>query len=326
MRLFLALLVFVFCLRSSPAQNLIQNGDLEDTIPKSFGLKFPKYWDSPTDASPDYFSEYHNGIALNQFFVPMNFVGFQSPKSWKSYLGFSVISFNSPTIREYIQNELQERLKNDSVYCFQMYISLADSFSLATKNSIGVYFSDFKIDSNFFTRLNLNPQIILDSSFIINKNGWLRLNGEYKAEGSEEYVIIGNFNSDANTDTLELNNGGDQLWMDGAYYYIDDVYLGSCDSLPEDTSIGLRENILNDKLNIYPNPFENRVVVSYEGNEELEVRLFDVMGKEVSFAYISTSLNVTNEMVLSVAHLPKGLYFLEIVAGEGRISRKIIKQ
>ncbi len=71
---------------------------------------------------------------------------------------------------------------------------------------------------------------------------------------------------------------------------------------------------------------KEELFITNKGNEQLQIRLFDLMGKEVSFAFISTSLNVTNEMVLSVAHLPKGLYFLEIVAGENRISKKIIKE
>ena len=46
----------------SIAQNLIQNGDLEDTIPRPFGYKFAKFWDIPTDGSPDYMSGFHNGF------------------------------------------------------------------------------------------------------------------------------------------------------------------------------------------------------------------------------------------------------------------------
>ena len=321
MRLLLALLVFVFCLGNSLAQNLIQNGGFEDTLVGNFGIILAKEWDSPSQGSPDFI---HPSTPFPST-APMNINGFQEAKIHKGYYGIGVFSLQGQ-FREYIQNELSSPLLRDSVYCLQFYLSLADSSNYALKNQLGIHFSNSKLNFQTQFKIPVTPQIEFnDSIYFTETQNWVKISATYQANGGEKYFIIGHFQENLNIDTLKIE-GGNKFEHDGTYYYLDDFFLGNCDSLPEDTSIGLRENILNDKLNIYPNPFENRVVVSYEGNEELEVRLFDVMGKEVSFAYISASLKETNEMVLSVAHLPKGLYFLEIVAGENRISRKIIKQ
>ncbi len=205
-------------------QNLIQNGDLEDTIPRPFGYKFAKFWDIPTDGSPDYMSGFHNGFD-NRFGVPMNFAGYQNGKLGISYIGFQSVSFNSLDRREYIQNKLRYDLKKDSIYCLQFYISLGDSSRLATKNSLGVFFSNFRIDSNITNNLSLTPQLILDSNYIVDKKQWILVEGIYKAEGGEEYITIGNFNSDIETDTIQLNNGGNEPFMNSAYYYVDNFFL-----------------------------------------------------------------------------------------------------
>lgn len=110
--------------------------------------------------------------------------------------------------------------------------------------------------------------------------------------------------------------------MDGiTYYYLDNFYLGHCDSLPLDTPIGLVENTLKNKFSVYPNPTKNKLTIAYLGSEKLVFRLFNVLGKLQEVEVIPNR----NQYQLSIAHLPKGLYFLEIIAGKNRITKKIVK-
>jgi gliding motility-associated-like protein len=66
------------------------------------------------------------------------------------------------------------------------------------------------------------PQITNPSTnFILDKTNWVPITGEYTAVGGEQFITIGNFNTDANTITKPAQ-GGTQQW---AYYYIDDVFV-----------------------------------------------------------------------------------------------------
>ena len=65
------------------------------------------------------------------------------------------------------------------------------------------------------------PQINNDpiANPLTNKIGWSKIAGNFIANGTENYITIGNFLDDASTDTTHVYGGS---FPDG-YYYIDDV-------------------------------------------------------------------------------------------------------
>ena len=166
-------------------------------------------------------------------------------RSGEGYMGLLIYSLyrnnDVKRVREYIQNEMTESLVQDSTYCLQLFISLADSCIFASKNKLGVYFSATKIQSNDFFYLPFSAQVLVSpDSFLQEKQEWLEFNFEYKASGGEKFITIGNFTDSTEIDTLNVGGGSRQNVDNiGTYYYIDDVYLGSCDSLPFDTGVGL---------------------------------------------------------------------------------------
>ncbi|MBL4707181.1 MAG: T9SS type A sorting domain-containing protein, partial [Flavobacteriales bacterium] len=223
--------------------------------------------------------------------------------------------------------ELKTPLEKDSTYCFQVYMSLADSSQYAIKNKLGVFFSQNEIDSSQvrFQTLSLIPQIQFnDSTFFTDTKNWTKVNASFVAQGGEKFMTIGRFAMES-LDTLKLETGGKAKPYEQVYYYLDDVYLGNCDSLPLDTPNGLRENILKTQLKVYPNPTTGKFVLENQSNQQLKVRLFSILGKE-----ISTSLSLTkadgSKIELSLEGLPNGIYFLNVL-GEGRESTtiKIVK-
>lgn len=296
------LLGVLFCCKLSNAQNMIPNPSFEDTLTRTTQLYLPAKWVSPTTGSPDYF------IPLNENFKSghLNFIGYQTPNLGEAYMGLSIYSLYannaSKRFREYIQNELSDTLKKDSIYCLQLYISLANSSRYGSKGILGVHFSETAISSNNFYYLPFIPQIIVSpDSFITEKEEWLELNFKYQATGGEKYISIGNFNDSNIVDTVFVG-GGRKSEIDhvGTYYYIDDIFLGHCDSLPEDTSIGLRENSLENQFSIYPNPFENRVVVRYNGNEKLQFQLYNLFGQSVETASYLAVTSKNYELSLGI--------------------------
>jgi hypothetical protein len=74
------------------------------------------------------------------------------------------------------------------------------------------------------------------------------------------------------------------------------------------------ENDLNN-FKIYPNPTSSYIHISYD--VELEVILFDVLGKEINRGFYKDKVDVS--------YLDKGVYFLKILDGVNSSTHKIIK-
>ncbi|MBD98379.1 MAG: hypothetical protein CMO34_00930 [Verrucomicrobia bacterium] len=323
MRRFKLIVLLVFCALQSNAQNLIPNPSFEDTTTIQFGTIYFDKWKTPTKGSPDFFSPYNSPSVID---VPSNFVGYQEAKTGVAYSGILIYSLyrnnDSKRFREYLQNKLKKPLVQDSLYCLQLYVSLADSQLFASKNKLGVYFSQNQVGSNDFFYLPVQPQIMVSpDTFITEKERWVAYNFEYQAQGGEEYITIGNFTDSTEVDTLNVGGGSDIIDR-ATYYYLDDIYLGHCDSVPLDTPNGLGENTLNSRIKVYPNPTKEQLFISYEGKEKLQIQLYNLVGQTVE----SRQQQTNNQIQLSVGHLPKGIYLLEIIADQKRVSRKIIKQ
>ncbi len=234
---FFILIILSFCSTYVMAQNLLPNPSFEETVQLSFGRTFAVDWISPNQSSP----EHYNPNSRLDWRVPKNYAGFQYGHTGESYFGIKMYtlfaSIQIRNARDYIQCIISDSLVRDSVYCFQAYVTLADSCNYASRNQLSLKFSTVAIRSNTFANLNEVPDIVFSpSDYIVDKTNWLQFNFEYIAKGGEDYLTIGNFNDTNSIDTLYLGNGGDRLNLDynSTYYFIDDVYLGSCDSLPFD--------------------------------------------------------------------------------------------
>jgi hypothetical protein len=300
---------------------MIPNASFEDTIQGNFGLKYAANWNFPSKGQAEYYTIFHNQ-QRPEWGVPNNYSGYQHSNSGNAFIGirmYSLYNDNFKRVREYIQSRLVKPLKKDSIYCMQLYVSLADSFRYASRNQLGIYFSQAEINLNTDFNLPYTPQIIVSpDEYITDKKNWLQFDFEYTASGGEGYIILGNFNDTTRIDTLFVDGGRkEELAYIGTYYYVDDVYLGNCDSI-----IGLPEISLANQINVYPNPAKEQLFISYEGNEKLQLKLYNLVGQIVEIKQSRQAKNLQ----IPLNHLSKGVYLLEIIAGEQRISRKVIKR
>jgi hypothetical protein len=299
----------MFCVGSLSAQNLIQNGDFQDTIIGNFGLLKAKYWDVPTSSSPDLM----HPNSIEPWRVPQNLLGYQNAKSAEAYYGLIVYDSSRTNAREYIRNELKSTLKKDSSYCLQFYLSLADSMNFAIKNNVGIYFMNQKIDSPNVRHALLHyiPQIEFNEiDFFAEKNYWVKMNDSLIAKGGEKYLLIGNFKEDQFLDTMRMM-GGNDIGHKGTYYYFDNFYLGHCDSLPEDSAIGIREfDIKKHKISIYPNPTKSNITINYpiQGNQAVYFELYDVLGKK----QMEQQLKAGKLHQLSLSQMRRGIYLYRL--------------
>lgn len=313
------IILMVFCVGSISAQNLIQNGNFKDTIVGNFNIIYATFWNTPSLGSPDFI----HPSTKDPFKAPANIGGFQYAKSAKGYYGVSLFSKNRSNAREYIQNELVRPLMKDSLYCIQFYLSLADSMNYTLKNKLGVYFSNLELDYQIPTTLPITPQIQFDdSNYFTEKEKWVKISATYTASGGEKYLIIGHFEDDLNIDTLRVM-GGNKIEHTNVYYYLDDFWLSHCDSV-----IGLPEIKLKNQISIYPNPVKDQLFVRYEGNQKLQIKLYNLVGQAVEI-YRQEQVD---QLQLLLGHLPKGIYFLDISTPldvtnkRQRIIKKIIKR
>ncbi len=323
-RIFIVLLILSIS-KVGFGQNLVQNPSFEDTIKRTTAVFLSISWVAANKEGWNYFTPFNNNIDLRGG-APKNFVGFQNAKEGNSYIGIQIyfLGYNArSSVREYAQNTLSKALEKDSVYCLRLYMSMADSMIFASKNQLGVYLSANQVSANNRLPLPYTPQIIISpDSFNTDKENWTEYNFQYTATGGERYMTVGNFNDTNSLDTLFVG-GGNQFWMESSYYYLDNFYLGNCDSLPLDTPIGLVENVLEKQISVYPNPFENRVIVKSGGNRSLDFILFNLLGKEIDINLTRIS---KNNYELDLGVLPKGIYYLTVYDGINRASRKIVKQ
>jgi hypothetical protein len=323
MRLIFTLLI-LFCAEFLPAQNLLLNPSFEDTVQLKFGRTFARDWSSPNLSSP----EHYNPFSRVEWRVPQNIIGYQVANTGSSYFGVLIYSLKGSqgirSARDYLQTKIIDTLVKDSVYCFQLFLSLADSCNYASRNQLGVKFSDAKLISNTTDNFNEIPDIIISpTDYIIIKDKWLQYDFTYLASGGEQYLTLGNFKDTSAVDTIRIT-GGSQEWQYATYYYIDDIYLGSCDSLPFDTNVGLQEqNLIQRNHNLFPNPASNRVNLAFEvkPNEHFSFMLYDLQGRLVR----EQQLHAGKEHQIPLELINKGLYLYQIRNEKGEfLSGKLV--
>jgi len=175
-----------------------------------------KYWSSPTDASPD---AYGPGITVPANWARKGF-GKVQPRSGEYMAGMTLYGCDGgkPHCREYIQIQLSEPLVLGQKYYIEFYLRhLANSLE---SNNIGVYFNNRTIKVQGDPVLKFTPQF--NTEFIITCDDyWERISGEIIAMSESDNIIIGNFYSDAATQTR--TTGSDNFGY--AYYYIDDITI-----------------------------------------------------------------------------------------------------
>ncbi|HKL03312.1 MAG TPA: T9SS type A sorting domain-containing protein, partial [Cryomorphaceae bacterium] len=200
-------------------------------------------------------------------------------------------------------------MNEGETYLVRFYVSLAER-SLWAIHALQVLFSnEYIADSMSESFLDIQPQLSNEEgNYLSDREEWMELSWEYTADGTEQYMYIGNFQSNAIVDTLlAVPDSIDSEDHFSSYYYIDDVYVGT-DLL----SVREMENSFSFKL--WPNPVDLFLTVQSERPIQ-SIRVHSVLGKLIK-EYSPIKIG---RFELDVSSLASGSYIL--VARDKRQNR-----
>ena len=329
--LFLILIIWVSFAQLAHCQNLVKNWSFEDTIkcPEDASqLERAKYWINPTAGTPDLFNACFTDTPYPPMNpnvgVPYNYFGYQEAKTGKGYAAAIFFYKGSPNVREYMATELIKPLEVGKKYYVSFYVSLMDSASYAT-DDIGLYLSKEKIIrdlQNDWDTLAYVPQIRNPEGNIIkDKKNWTLISGEFIGNG-EKWIVIGNFKTDTDMDTLFMTDGHFSQDPNDkhSHYWVDDVCVSeNKDSCNMITSTNL---INNDKQShfYYSN---NELKFNFPNEPKLndKVFIYNSLGSLVQ-TFTLTEKNCS----FDIADWQNGLYFVSLFFNNQFTHFKVLKQ
>ncbi len=308
------LLLFLVITNNAISQNLVPNGSFEEynECPDGSGLSFVDYWFNPNNnwpSSPNYF----NSCAPEggPYDIPENWSGNQESHDGEAYAGVYCYG-NDSGQREYIQVQLVSPLIENQEYVFSMYVSLADRFELGI-NNFGALFTDYEVvgDGDDHAFIEADPQVKAELP-IIEYEDWVQITGAFIAEGGEEYLTIGNFFSDENTEA-EYSHWAD--FPNWSYYYIDSVSLTP-------VILNIDDNTLESLLSVYPNPISDSFTIELAtDHSKVTVKLYSIVGELILQREIENQL-----LKVDVSDLSTGIYLLEITDSKAnRVIKRLSK-
>ena len=175
---------------------------------------------APTQGSTDYYN-----TCSHEMMAGGNFMGYQRPLEGDGYVGLYM--FAPKDYREYVTLKLQETLIPGQRYEIRFFVSMAEKTEFAV-SEFGILFTDKPMDVQ--TRRNIPVNVLQkrglntyttagNPHYFTDKDGWTQVVGAYIARGDENFITIGNFQSNADT---KLTKKGSNL-KKAAYYYMDHV-------------------------------------------------------------------------------------------------------
>jgi gliding motility-associated-like protein len=271
-----AVLFLTFTCCKVHAQNLVRNGDFEQYT-NSGGLLLEEWvpgWYSYF-TTPDYYNTFLWSVGgVHDYCGTL-------PRSGDGMIGGYQLGYwgAMPAYnREYIQGELTEPLKPNTLYYAEVYVKpmlKSPVINFGIKN-IGIALTDkhyISYDSTDAYIINETPEVEYSSNVINEMTEWTKVSGCFIAKGGETKIIIGNFKTDDQTDTAQLPGafGEEQFHSGMSYYLFDDVLVKEMPAafiLPKDAVI-CRDSTLT--LTAYPDN-----ALTYEWNTGVTTQSIEV--------------------------------------------------
>ncbi|MBX3163410.1 MAG: T9SS type A sorting domain-containing protein [Bacteroidetes bacterium] len=201
----IVLVLFCFSGKSQRIGNYVSNGSFEEyficSAPPSYTWAVKDWWG--TDLSCQGFGFF--STCLDR--VPYWSGCYQYPRSGESYILLSTVYWYNHTLRANAKNWLKSNLQAGKTYCVKFYVNISNPSTYGI-DGIGAYFGGNEVDTvecnvalTYIAPQIQNPQ----GNIITDTLNWVAITGTFTANGTEKYLLIGNFLSSDNTETLLIN-------------------------------------------------------------------------------------------------------------------------
>jgi len=227
-KMIIAVLAYIIYVNTAFSQiNLVPNPSFENIKHCPTGgsqIDSAIAWSTPKNGGggdPDLFNSCSTPNACGVPFNTFN-LSYQWAHSGIGYAGIDVALNTSPNnSREYIQSKLLSKLIGGRNYCITFYASLTNHSTESIK-PLGAYLDSGNVYAPTYNGLAIaNPQIYNTTQQLSDTLNWMKVEGSFTASGIETYITLGNFFTDANSDTVISDPTNSGVWF--SYYYIDDV-------------------------------------------------------------------------------------------------------
>lgn len=230
-RFFLTITILYSLFIKGQIANYVTNGGFEQKSTCNFNiyeLKTAYGWNSLDSANIACGADYLHVCTVNpQLSIPSGFYSYQFPRNGNAFIMSQWYctspSCTSPNFRSYPRNRLKTTLQVGKTYCAKMNINLINTCRYGI-DAIGMYFSNSSIDTISKCALQLtfiNPQVQNTIGNVITDTlNWITVTGTFVANGTEKFLVIGNFKNDINVNTMITNPSITPEW---SAYNIDDV-------------------------------------------------------------------------------------------------------
>lgn len=294
------------------AQNSVPNPGFEETDSCTFGIG--------ASVIHDWYSAYLTfdhlqgcqpyGAANG---LPMNTFTFQEPFEGNSCVGiFTYHTDGSSEQREWIMVPLLDPLViGQTYYCsFRANAAFGGNAQYPTiwlaNNNVGMLFTTYDrhwhASDPYPTPLNhahvVYPQVLADTV------GWTLVSGSFVADSAYQYLMIGNFFSNALTDTLHFADPNSVFpWYPRGYTLIDAVCVS-----PNPMGCDLGQQVgqlFGEAPFLFPNPAHDQLVMDRRSGARLMVT--DALGRMVWQGRVGS-----DRWVLQVAEWARGAYVLRV--------------
>lgn len=191
-------------------------------------------WYQPTKGSADYF----NTCGGRECGVPKNKLGEQLPHDGEGYCG---IYCSKNDYREYLQTRLRRKLRAGDSIRLTFFVSLSEQSTGAVATLGGLFTKEDIYDTVRSILLHKEYETLSDDIFqviattytpqvmnppdvpLTDTRNWQCVTGIFVADGGEQYITLGNFNTAERSGYVEPDSLVQLL--PGSYYYIDDVFV-----------------------------------------------------------------------------------------------------
>jgi hypothetical protein len=235
------ILLLAMCPFLGLAQNLVPNPSFETYTGCPAGNSaisngFVPNWNRPPGSiiTPDLFTPCtSSGLACTNFNTANNCVGSSTAFHGTSYAGFLWYYTGAPNLKEYIVAQLTSTCVAGTVYRACYRAKLGNLCRYGT-NRLALYISAAAPSQPGGNQPILITPTIERAGQVLDKVNWTSISGTFIANGTENYITIGNFYNDGSTSIFNFgaSAGTCAFATGGAYYMIDSVIVQPSAPLP----------------------------------------------------------------------------------------------